>query len=461
MDVISYANIVVSGFPFQRILSLSIEHRPNEHGMAEIVGEIRPDTAQDIVRRVDERTDVEITTTAEGQPEKLFYGCVQSLAMEQENDYSRITLKLSAVSRRTDVTRKKKSFQKTTDTYKKILSEVFSADAELDVKVQDESIGKLVVQYDETGWEFAKRMASRLHAPLLADIVSSKPYIYVGMPPSQRSVPVESRSFSYGSDVSSYSAVSGAMVQDFSGEWVESDQYACIGDTISLNGKTACIRSVRAVLRDGIMHMRYEILGAADRMAGIAAPESDSRAAGRMLRGRVLEVSKDKVQVQLVDIDGDEDRKGDWWFPFSTAYSSGDGSGWYCMPEVKDEVRVIFPSGDEGDAFVASSVCACPPKDPKHKSWRAPGGKEILLTEEGMYIIGKSGKIYINLTDEAGVEILSDKGINLSAGKDINIIASDAVSVVAKNQITVGTEGAYLTLTKKSATLAADQVLIN
>ena len=102
-----------------------------------------------------------------------------------------------------------------------------------------------------------------------------------------------------------------------------------------------------------------------------------------------------------------------------------------------------------------------PPTNPKNKSWKAPGGKEILLTEEGLYIIGKSGKIYINLTDKDGVEIYSDKEINISSDAKVSISAADELHIVAQNEVIIGTEEAYIDLTKNTATLAASEVLIN
>ena len=133
----------------------------------------------------------------------------------------------------------------------------------------------------------------------------------------------------------------------------------------------------------------------------------------------------------------------------------------YKRQEEGDEVRVFFPSGNEADAFAASSVCATPPANPKHKSWKAPGGKQILLTDEGLYIIAKEGKIYINLTDEKGIEIYSEKAINISSDTAVNIQAGTEVRIVAENEITVGTEGAYLDITKDTAALAASNVIIN
>lgn len=466
MEVISYENIKISGFPFQKLLTLHIIHNPNEHGFAEIEGEIDPEQAQSIVQRADEKMEVVITTTAEGQPQKLFCGCVKSLSMQQENAYSRIKLQLYTTSRRTDITKENRTFQNTSKTYGQIISEDISANADLHMMVSDKAIGQLIMKYNETDWEFTKRMASQLKAPLVADIYSARAQLYIGLPPASRTITAESGSYSYGSDVSAYTQNADAMVEDFAGEQVELEQYAYIGDQISLNGKNKFIKSVYAYLEDGIMHIRYGLLAATamaagGSMAGIAVPMTESKASGKMMKGIVQAIDKDKVQVHLTDIDKGYDSGGNWWFPFSTAYSSSDGSGWYCMPEEGDEVRVFFPSGKEGEAFAASSVCMNPPSNPKHKSWKAPGGKEILLTDEGMYIIGKSGKIYINLTDEKGIEIHSDKDISITSDAKISVTSADEVHIVAENEIMIGTAEAYIDLTKNTATLAASEVLIN
>lgn len=467
MEVITYSNIAVEGFPFKKIISVTIQHNPNEHARAEVVGEVATDAAKSLMQRVDEKMMVTISTTAEGQPGKLFCGCVGNLAMEQENDYSRVSLQLYSTSRLLDITKKNKTYQNTAKTYGQIMSADISAIGDLHMMVSDKAIGQLIMKYNETDWAFMKRMASQLNAPLITNLTSERPQIYIGMPPAGKTINVESSSYTYGSDIESFSQNAGTMMQDFAGEQVEAYQYGYLGDEVSMNGKCEYVKSVYAYLEDGIMRIRYGLLAATavaagGSMAGIAAPAMvNSQASGKMMRGIVQAVQGDKVQVHLTDVDGSYDGGGNWWFPFSTAYSSGDGSGWYCMPEVNDEVRVFFPSGNEGEAFAASSVCAHPPTNPRNKSWKAPGGKEILLTDDGLYIIGKSGKIFINLTDEKGVEIHSDKDINITSDAKISISAANEIHVVATNEIIIGTESAYLDLTKDTAVLAASEVLIN
>jgi hypothetical protein len=470
MNTISYADITVTGFPFQKIEQLLISHTVNEHGQAEIIGELDSTTAQDFLKRVDEKMIVTVTTKAEGQPSNLFYGCIRNVSLQQETEYSRVTLQLYSMSRLLDMDKKNKTYQNTAKTYGQIITADISDKSDLHMMVSDKAIGALLMKYNETDWQFAKRMASKLNAPLVSNVSSPRPQIYIGLPPASKTITVNKTAYSYGSDTGAMSQLTlGALGQDFGGEQIESYEYGYVGDQISFGGKSGRVKSVKATLRDGILTMTYGLLAAGGTasssgggLAGIAAPAApNAQASGKMMRGKAMAVSGDKVQVHLTDVDGGYDGGGNWWFPYSTAYSSSDGSGWYCMPEVGDEVRVFFPSGNEGDAFAASSVCATPPANPKHKSWKAPGGKEILLTDEGMYIIGKSGKVYINLTDEKGIEIHSDKDITVTSDANIKINSSSEVQIIAKNQIIIGTEDAYLDLTENSATLAASQVLIN
>ena len=461
MEAISYTNITVEGFPFQKILSVQINHQPNGHGTAVIEGEIEATQAQNLVERVDETCLIGIHTTAQEQPAKLFCGCVKDIALRQGNDYSVIVLSLYTTSRLLDSVKKKKTYQQISMTYGQVITDSISDQGDLHMMISDKPIGQIIMKYNETDWEFSIRMASQLDAPLVADIAAPRPQVYVGLPPSRKTIVIDSKEHSYGSSVDGHAQVKEVMIQDFSGEQAESYQYAFIGDMVSINGKSARIKGVHAVLTDGILRMCYDLMKAKGSVKGIAAPKTASKASGKMMKGIVQEVDRDKVKVHLTDIDKEYDKEGDWWFPFSTAYSSSDGSGWYCMPEKDDEVRVFFPSGAEGEAFAASSVFAHPPANPRNKSWKAPGGKEILLTDEGMYIIGKEGKIYINLTDEKGIELFSEKDICINSSAQIIIKSADKVDITAENQIVIGTEEACMEMTKNTVTLASKEIRIN
>lgn len=45
-------------------------------------------------------------------------------------------------------------------------------------------------------------------------------------------------------------------------------------------------------------------------------------------------------------------------------------------------------------------------------------GKQILMTEDGLAITCKEGKLYLKLSDEKGIEIISDMDINITSGHE-------------------------------------------
>ena len=63
---------------------------------------------------------------------------------------------------------------------------------------------------------------------------------------------------------------------------------------------------------------------------------------------------KDRVQVEIAQDEWNA-QDGKKWFPYATVYSSPDGTGWYCMPEPGDSVRLHVPESEE-DSFVMSAV---------------------------------------------------------------------------------------------------------
>ena len=133
------------------------------------------------------------------------------------------------------------------------------------------------------------------------------------------------------------------------------------------------------------------------------------------------------------DIDGSQDIGTARWFPYSTVYSSQDGTGWYCMPEVGDIIRLYFPDREEKNAYVISSTnleSTNPEKrsDPSVKSLGTKYGKEIVMKPGAVEIIGNEN-LLMRLTDNGGIEVKSNKKIILDAKQDIEITGGDKVII--------------------------------
>lgn len=467
MSAIHHDNITVQGVPYSKIIDLFISHAPNAHGRAKIVGELPHEQADDFVQRVDETFGVSITTSAEGQPQRLFYGTVAGTNLERLTDYSLLTIDLETVGGKLDAQKESRSFQSTTKTYSQILNSldtVQRSSGSVQIMATDKPIGALIMQYTETDWEFIIRMAAQLGALAFENIIAKTPQVYVGLPPSSQVKTMQATQYDYRRSEAAFQSLTSntpsaaaSLREDFATEVVRSYDYAYLGDTVVLNGKSLRVKAVNARLVDGILECTYYFA----LKSGFAAPViTNKMAAGRMLTGIVQNVEADRVQVFLNTIDASYDSGGDWWFPYSTAYSSQDGSGWYSMPAIGDQVRVFFPSDNEGEAFAASSVAKHVRPRITDKCWRGVNGKQLLMTEEGLIIICKDGKIFINLTDEKGIEIISDMDINITSGTKVNIQAGEEVKVVAKNEIIVGTASSYLDIRNEGIIASAEKIIV-
>lgn len=64
------------------------------------------------------------------------------------------------------------------------------------------------------------------------------------------------------------------------------------------------------------------------------------------------------------DMDDQLDANSNYWFPYSTIYASEDNTGWYCMPEIGDSIRIYFPSKKEEEGIAISSVAREIPSKP-------------------------------------------------------------------------------------------------
>ncbi len=456
MEPITHLNVKVDGVPFNRLLALEIRHSVNEHGTALVIGEMDTDVAKDYMNRVDEKTGVKIMTTAEGQPEILFYGTVSNAGIELMAEYAVLTLALASTSILADTEKKNKSYQNTGKTYEEIMTQAVSGKAMIDMQVTDKAIGNMIVQCNETGWEFCKRMASRLGAPIITSLDREKAVITVGIPQRGSSYDLNQAESKVQSD---NKRLENMIVEDTLGINVKTTQYMFLGDTVSYGGSSQKVKGIYATLESGMLITTICI----GRTNAFKQPAIvNNQIAGKMYTGKVEAVQGDTVKVHLIDIDSEFDGESTVWLPYSTAYSSSDGSGFYCMPAEQDLVRVFFPGTDEGQAFAASSVSVNVGADVTDKQWTGPNGKQILLTKEGIYITTNANekKIFIDLTDKDGITIKSNQNINICAKNNLSLISNNNISLTAENDILISTAESFIDIKPEGIEIGGENVVI-
>lgn len=456
METITHLNIKVEGVPFISIQQLDIKHQLNEHAVAVVSGEIENSIAQEYLQRTDEKLQIRITTTASEQPQILFWGIVNDINVKLMSEYAFLTLTLKSLSAMSDLQKHDRSFQNISATHLNVLTTALGDQAYVHMNVTDRAIGNMIVQCNETDWQFCKRIASKLSAPVITSINNVKPIFSIGIPDSANTYDLS------GKEVIAASQGMGKndlLAEDAMSTSISTKQYLFVGDSVQCEAGNRKVSGIASTLKSGVLITTVYI---ATERAFKQAAVMNQQISGKMYLAEVKDVKEDKVKVKLLNIESVNEDGGTTWLPYSTAYSSSDGSGFYCMPAAGDQVRVFFPAADEGQAFAASSVCVNPGASVTDKRWSGPNGKQILLTEEGIYITtnANDNKIYIDLTDETGITIKSAKNITVCAKNNLTLLSNNNIEIAAQNDILISTAESYIDITPEGIELGAENVVI-
>ncbi|WP_242867588.1 phage baseplate assembly protein V, partial [Clostridium saccharobutylicum] len=227
---------------------------------------------------------------------------------------------------------------------------------------------------------------------------------------------------------------------------------------VNFKGRQLLVYRVETELEGGMITSKYILK---DENGMKVKRVYNDKMIGMSLQGRVLDTQKDRVKVSL-EIDGSStERDGARWFEFATIFSQPNGTGWYCMPEIEDVVRLYFPDNEEKHAYVVSSmhyegIDSSKRSDPSVKSISTKYGKEIVMSPGSVEIIG-NGNLLMKMTDDGGIEVNSNKKIILDAKDDIEINGGAKVQIKGHKGIKLTQADASMTI-KNDVTMSGGKV---
>lgn len=474
-QAIKGGHIRITPYTLHSLHELKIEQSINDHVYASFSGELfageGPGVKKDsYVTETDTRTTVEISHVDENGKvlQQLFTGIIEDISVWRDGNRYYIAAKAVSYTRGLDMRPRRRSFQDKNMTYRALVDEIKKDYAAVvtDTASDGQIIGRFTLQYDETDWDFLKRMASRLGAGLVADGTANKARLYFGMPQPSGAAVSESeidcrryRVFRYACDCRD--EVSGAactFTGEFLGYEVETFAVLSMGAVVNFKNRDMAVYRTTAALKNGALSFIY-------RMAPKSALRQiriDGQIKGSSLSGRVLDVREDKVRLHL-DIDTTQEKDKAWFFPYVTPYAAEGHTGWYCMPETGDRVELYFPSDEEEKGQVTASLRgAAQPGDkitkPEIKYFRTKDGKELKFTDTEILITAKDDKTIICLNDDDGIEIRTDKEIKINAGKHITVDAKEKISVSSDKEIQLKCKSSVIKIS--SSTIELDSASI-
>ena len=185
---------------------------------------------------------------------------------------------------------------------------------------------------------------------------------------------------------------------------------------------------------------------------------------GVALSGTVAGVSGDQVQVML-DIDREKGGTADWWMPYSTLSASPDGSGWYCMPEIGDRVRVYFPSKKEEEAVALSAVSGYKGAErmnsPNARYLKTRSGQELSLVP-GHLKLSCGGASSLSIGEDGSISVSAASQVQVCAKGDVTIQAGEELVLQAGKSLKMsGTDGGTVLLEPQIIRLQGSQVTLD
>lgn len=446
--------IKIEPFDYIALQGLMIDKGVNSHGMAEIVMRIKDEWKEEYMSKLASETWVQIQaidTMEESAHTVLFNGIVTEFMFEQDGYETILKLQLSSGSIFMDLRPHFRVFQNK-DAYCRAIQqkivETYPEGQVLCMEGEQDRTDGVLIQYQETDWEFLMRVAARTGKYLVADTSKKGVKYTIGLPNgNQRQINTDKLQMKL--DMAEYMEKScNGMTSLQSSDMVElvltDREIYYLGDSVTYQGKEYFVYHIQTSYQGAeCSHKYYLKTKAALRVLAVI----NENPIGCSYDAVVTDVSKDKVQV---DIQKDEWKAADGkkWFLYSTVYSSPDGTGWYCMPEIGDSVRLYVPEKEES-SFVISAVhreTDIARQKPDYKSLKTKYGKEILFTPDSIFLTNNQGMM-VEMNDSEGITITSDKDIVIQAEDNLTIASSSSsLLIAADDKVQVKQGGTTMTL---------------
>lgn len=450
-DFISYDNLRISTYDCKYIQDMKIENDINNHAILNITGILDDEMKDSYVQDTDEETPIEVFYEKEGAHFSLFNGIVTKIKVNVVNYVYTISIEAKSLDYKMDIQKIKRDFQNVNMTTHELINEVMKAypSAKYDMNIVDEPIGEFILQYDETDYEFLKRIVSRYHESLISAIEFQDIHLFLGTPEIQIEPKTEIINYTISKAIDEYNDVKSNDVEnvletDFVTYKIRTQEILNLGENFNFIGNQFYVKKVVYTMDEGKLENIYELRA----RGGLRSKRLyNMNVIGISINGSILEVTRDRVKVNL-EISNNLNKSEAYWFPYATVAASPDGGGWYCMPEVGEKIRLDCPTKDESKAFAVNAIDSHEAKsgaeaendrmsNPDNKSLKTDAGKEVKFTPNGILIECDGGQASMNLNKDGTIDVVGQKNINIACAQKLSLRAENEMTISATQSVDI------------------------
>lgn len=443
----------IEPFHISSVLECSISQRLGEHGILTFRGVLDEEEGPSDMSSIKENTPIKAVTE---KGTLLFQGLVAEIQFVTTNDG--ILAEMTALSHSCllDQKRMSRSYQDVSKNYEDVIKIIKADNPNMQYNFSihgDKPIQCFTLQYQETDWEFLRRMASRFHQPLAADPIQDKPAFFFGLP-GGKALELDDTilELSYGvlGMPGIYRILNDNAENDLSNKLAQAQSFefelegqVTLGDKVTFQGKQYSVCQAVTWLKGQVLS--HQVVGM--EQEGVYLPTVyNPYISGLSLKGKVLKAEEDRLEIDLIGIDIEDEKDTNskqgahFQFSYLTMYATEGNAGWYFMPEKDDIVYLYFPSFEEGEAVIYGSVRMGGKsddkiKDPSVKYIRTVDGQEIMLNKDEIRISTKEQDLFIRINEKEGIQISSNKAIRIESKKEILVNAASEIGITAKKEL--------------------------
>lgn len=419
---------VESPFPMIELTGFQAVQCEGEHARATFTGVLDCETGMEalyqrlegrLVRFVDDEDD-----------STIFAGYIQTAEVAEQGGLFTLSATALSGSIYLDQTKRSRSYQDVTLLHSDILRMVLDdvGDADFIMRVADKPIGIPLVQYDETGWEFSKRLASHFNTTITPDMDSGIPRFWMGL--RAPSGPVHDFSdCEYRAVIDKkYFEVGGSHLgfsrSQFLSYVVKDFKNRSLGDKARFRGQDLFICRKSCYLDVDCLPVYVYTLGKPELLA--RQKFFNEKLTGLSLMGTVIATQGGTVKLHL-----NIDRFQDVATAYNYRWAPPTGNYMYLMPKIGSEVSLYFCDPGEDSAMAVNCVRA-------ESSKSAPGFADInkrnLSTEFGKNMLLYPNKFGIeSKTSDGPLQMMfdDDSGVTLETAHSIMVIGGGSVTLEA------------------------------
>lgn len=391
---------VETKIPIKTVTDFQLQWRLDEHAVCKLKGFLQSGQALKIIHVNYKGTQL----TIKYEDETLFCGIIIKTSTEVVGGIYQMEVEATSATICLDTDQENEMFQDVSLTYRQMIHQmVTKKSGELIGTIGENAIGKPLLCYKETIWQYANRISSHFHSHVIADIRTGNPSFWFGLRKGKNIV--EHGLFC--DQIRINKAIKKGEKDQIS-YLLKGDKNYQLCDKVYVEGEWWIIYEKTACLRQGEVVFTYL---SANEDTLYRNTEYQESIIGLSLSGTVEKVENEQIYIRL-DLDGKQGQYPFPWYPET-------GNVLYAMPESGGKAELYFMESDERTAI---AVRCRDTKGENHdeKRLELPDGAKI-ITNTSMVNLEMGSKI--NLTDYK---------IDFAGGRMIEILSSGRVEIEAK-----------------------------